>query len=966
MIKQIFIRNFVFSNSKKNHAISFNPALKSTLRYLFALCLVLGTQAVQAQTWLTLYTQDFGTGTVGSTNPTPLTTLFPGLTDYGAITAWGTTPDDGNYAISTASQNGGPAWNVWINANDHTTGTGTGNMMIINADPGKQGVQYGTIIDLPVSKKAVPGATYSFNIYAANLARKGTSLKNGYLGIGIFTGIGGTGINLSSNTYVLPQSTDGSNTILPWAGYPSTFTLPVNTTVSTIYVDIYNSDTDGSTNGNDFVIDDISLAQHVVSLTGTVKTDPNWNGTGMSAYAPGTGTGILPLYVVLVDNNNTVVSVASVNSSNGTYSISDVPWVTLADIGMRLILTSDNPAVGTTGFTPASASFPKYLFPTGSDKSNVSTISQNATLKNVIDINSSSADIASADFGVFIADFGDAPDTYGTTISNNGAESAINTNYLRIGATVDGEIDGIPGTSANGDGADEDGVSTIPAIVQSATGYSISVSVYNNTGSTQTLQGWIDFNRNGTFDTGEYATVAVPTSASQQSVTLAWSGLTGGVAGTSYFRLRLNDALPKAATDFNGIKGSGEVEDYTLCIIPAAPIAVDQVFTGSKTVADLVATAPSGATVKWYATVSGGTALNSGTALSRGTYYAESEAIVGGCTSITRTTIQVDIAPTITVPGSQTTNEDTGLIFNSSQSNLISVADVDGDNQTVTISVANGTLSLSGVIGLSFTTGDGTADATMTFSGALAAINTAINGLTYNPTSNYNGGPSILNIATNDGYGGTDNKTVSITVTAVNDVPVAVADSKTTTANTVVSLNVTTNDTDADGNNTINVTTVDLDPSTSGRQTIFTVIGEGVYTVDNSGLVTFTPVANFSGNATPINYTVNDNSGATSNSTTISITVTPVVDISINKTINNESPMVGSTVIFTLVATNNGPSNATGVTVTDILPVGYTYVSTSPTTGVSYAPATKTLTWSIGNLASSASTTLSVSATVNP
>jgi len=648
MIIQTVARYFLLACNKKIQTTTFSPALKSALRYLFTSCLVIGAQSIQAQHWLTLYTQDFGTGTANSISATPLTILSPGTTQYTAITAWGISPDDGYYAISTNSQNGVTARDAWINANDHTTGTGTGTgtgrMMIINANPDMQGVQKGTIIDLPVSRKAVPGSTYSFGIYAANLAHKGYGLKKGYLGVGIFTGVGGTGTNLSLNSYVLPETTSFSTTILPWASYPSSFTLPTSTTVSTIYVDIYNSDSDPNAYGNDFVIDDISLKQYVVNLSGTVYTDPNWNGTGMSAYAPGTETGLLPLYVVLVDNNNTVVSVASVSPSNGTYSFSDVPYVASGDIGMKLILTSDNPAVGTTKFAPASASFPKYLFPTGSDKSNVSSISQNVTLKNVIDINSSSVDITTVDFGIFIADFGDMPDTYGTTIANNGAESAVNANYLRIGATVDGENDGTPGSDATGDGADEDGISTIPSLVQNATDYSLSVSVYNNTGSPKTLQGWIDFNRNGTFDTGEYATVTVPTSASQQLVTLVWSGLSGGVAGTSYFRLRLNDDATKSAIDFKGIKGSGEVEDYTLCIIPTLPIAANQTFCGSTTVASLVSTVPPGAFVNWYITSTSGTAINLTDVLSTTrTYYAESQATTGGCVSTSRTPVLVTI-----------------------------------------------------------------------------------------------------------------------------------------------------------------------------------------------------------------------------------------------------------------------------------------------------------------------------------
>ena len=125
----------------------------------------------------------------------------------------------------------------------------------------------------------------------------------------------------------------------------------------------------------------------------------------------------------------------------------------------------------------------------------------------------------------------------------------------------------------------------------------------------------------------------------------------------------------------------------------------------------------------------------------------------------------------------------------------------------------------------------------------------------------------------NDNKGATSNiSTISVTVTPVNDSPVANPDTKSTAENTPVTFNVTANDTDVDG--TIDVLSVDLNPAVSGRQITFTVAGQGAYMVDNSGVVTFTPVANFSGTATPVNYTVNDNNGAVSNITTITITVT--------------------------------------------------------------------------------------------
>ncbi|MBF4508848.1 cadherin-like domain-containing protein, partial [Flavobacterium sp. JLP] len=101
-------------------------------------------------------------------------------------------------------------------------------------------------------------------------------------------------------------------------------------------------------------------------------------------------------------------------------------------------------------------------------------------------------------------------------------------------------------------------------------------------------------------------------------------------------------------------------------------------------------------------------------------------------------------------------------------------------------------------------------------------------------------------------------------------------DTKTTNEDTAVTIDVTANDTDADG--TVNKATVDLDPATPGIQTTFSVTGQGTYTVDALGIVTFTPVLNYSGTATPVNYTVSDNDGAVSNTAAITVTVTSVND----------------------------------------------------------------------------------------
>jgi gliding motility-associated-like protein/uncharacterized repeat protein (TIGR01451 family) len=85
-------------------------------------------------------------------------------------------------------------------------------------------------------------------------------------------------------------------------------------------------------------------------------------------------------------------------------------------------------------------------------------------------------------------------------------------------------------------------------------------------------------------------------------------------------------------------------------------------------------------------------------------------------------------------------------------------------------------------------------------------------------------------------------------------------------------------------------------------------------------------------------------------------------DLSIIKTVSNTNPMIGHTVIFTITAANNGPADATGVTVIDILQSGYIYVSSTTTTGT-YSNSTGV--WTIGNLNNGASEILTITATVN-
>src|SRR5690554_4697162 len=86
----------------------------------------------------------------------------------------------------------------------------------------------------------------------------------------------------------------------------------------------------------------------------------------------------------------------------------------------------------------------------------------------------------------------------------------------------------------------------------------------------------------------------------------------------------------------------------------------------------------------------------------------------------------------------------------------------------------------------------------------------------------------------------------------------------------------------------------------------------------------------------------------------------PATALQIIKEVDSSMSLIGDEVVFTLTAYNAGPQNATGVTVQDILPLGFTYVSTSGAYDANSGI------WTVGNLNSGASTTLTITAIINP
>src|SRR5262249_52371240 len=72
-------------------------------------------------------------------------------------------------------------------------------------------------------------------------------------------------------------------------------------------------------------------------------------------------------------------------------------------------------------------------------------------------------------------------------------------------------------------------------------------------------------------------------------------------------------------------------------------------------------------------------------------------------------------------------------------------------------------------------------------------------------------------------------------------------------------------------------------------------------------------------------------------------------DLALFKAVSDATPNVGDQITFTIMLTNSGPSTATRVQVTDLLPAGLAFVSAAPSKGT-YTPASGL--WNVGDFPS--------------
>ncbi len=235
----------------------------------------------------------------------------------------------------------------------------------------------------------------------------------------------------------------------------------------------------------------------------------------------------------------------------------------------------------------------------------------------------------------------------------------------------------------------------------------------------------------------------------------------------------------------------------------------------------------------------------------------------------------------------QTTITGTAFSYTENQGALnlfadIVVADIDNttlDSATIQISgnfvTGEDVLAFTDQNGITGSWDSTTGLLTLTGPAKLTLYQDAIQSITYENTSdNPDGSTRTISLTLNDGSVDSAALTTTMTITPVNDDPVAVDDTVSGNEDTIISGDVLTNDSDADGD-TLSVSLV-------------ADVSNGSLTLNSDGGFTYTPTTDYNGTDSFV-YEVSDGRGETVQAS-VTITINPV----------NDAPAIDSSYLFSI------------------------------------------------------------------
>lgn len=430
---------------------------------------------------------------------------------------------------------------------------------------------------------------------------------------------------------------------------------------------------------------------------------------------------------------------------------------------------------------------------------------------------------------------------------------------------------------------DEDGIASFPRIDANTTNYSVTALVNNSSGSPASLVGWIDFNRDGTFEPSEGVSIPIPSTRDNKNipVTLTWPNLSGLVSGQTYARFRISTSSGLTVSTPSSVINSGEVEDYTLFIQPVYDLGVIKTASPTNAVPGQALTYTVTLTNNGPSAVSPTEIINVTDNLptgfispaytpSQGTYNSTN----GNWSGLS---IPSGQSATLTIAGAVSANVNAPLVNTVTVTNPPNITDLVPGNNTSTL-----TSNINRVVDLSVVKTSGAAVASQP--------------LTYTITLKNNGPGSLF---------ATD------VVTLTDNLPAGFTASAYTVANGTYN------------SSTGNWTGLTLQP---GQSSVLTITGTVSAAATGSlvNTVTLTPPA---GTTDP---------ALGNNESTVTTPIVRQADFGLTKTASLATVAAGAELTYTLTLKNSGPASLTAadvVQVTDNLPAGFTATAFTPASG---------------------------------
>jgi gliding motility-associated-like protein len=168
---------------------------------------------------------------------------------------------------------------------------------------------------------------------------------------------------------------------------------------------------------------------------------------------------------------------------------------------------------------------------------------------------------------------------------------------------------------------------------------------------------------------------------------------------------------------------------------------------------------------------------------------------------------------------------------------------------------------------------------------------------TFTPALNYSGPVPQVTYTISDVKGGLSSSTLDITITPVNDAPMATDDTGVVKANTPLSGNVILNDSDPEGSpiTVTQFTVAGLVGTFTAGQTA-TIPNVGTLVINANGTFTFTPVLNYAGPVPVATYTISDGSATDTATLTLNIN-NPLVAVNDTGVVIEDTPLKGTVIL---------------------------------------------------------------------